>query len=280
MGKGVCSQKTDGEPANHKTMDDKDKKPSLGETVALLAIAAVLTAALYAIVTGLWKCATATQKRARVCVPILLWPLVFVPVQIIGIILMSMTGLANFSSPSYGNPATPEQEFVNGVVTWSDVVIAFVISLLISRRVVRRIDEETAPPESLEKRLQRIDVTKFKKIQPLPSGLTREERRKKYLKDFGRPPFYIDTRKWLKDNFKEDVYIGPDLTEYGFDIEGQKIKPWEQIKYRYIFIDDLERHLRSWNFAMARKLGLIESKEPSKPHPKRRSKSQPDDWGI
>jgi hypothetical protein len=231
-------------------MADKDKKPSLGETVAILAIAAVLTAALYAIVTGLWKCATANRKRAWVCVPILLWPLVFVPVQIIGIILMSMTGLANFSEL---NPATPEQEFVNGVVTWSDVVIAFVISLLITRRVVRRIDEETIhletiPPEPPEK--------------TNPAIVVKEEA------DFSKPPYYRNPKKWFSDNFFEKTemvdcgmrgwepetflyYKGPDLRKYGFNISYQKIRPGEKVKYRYTLEGDLEGEMNSWNCAMA-----------------------------
>ena len=243
--------------------------------MALLAIAAVLTAALYAIATGLWKCATATQKRARVCVPILLWPLVFVPVQIVGIILMSMTGLANFSEL---NPATPDQEFVNGVVTWSDVVIAFVISLLITRRVVRKLFP--AAPES-PNQTQSYDVSKMKKIRPLITGLTPEERQRMYREDFGKPPFYLDTRKWLDANFEGNIYVGPDLSKYGFQIEYQKIKPWEKIKYPYLFVSDLEGHMRSWNYAMARKLGLAESLESlGLVKSKKKSKPIPDDWAI
>jgi hypothetical protein len=103
------------------------------------------------------------------------------------------------------------------------------------------------------------DVKSLKRIQPLIPGLTTKEKRKKYLSDFSKPPFFTDTRKWLDANFEGNIYVGPDLSEYGFKLGGdQKIKPWEKVKYSYIFMTDMEKHMRSWNFAMARKLGLID----------------------
>jgi hypothetical protein len=229
-------------------MADKDKKLSVGETVALLAIAAVLTAALYAIVTGLWKCATATQKRARVCVPILLWPLVFMPVQIIGIILMSMTGLANFSDL---NPPTPDQEFVDHLVTGSDAVLAFVISLLISRRVVRKIDEETI-------HLETIPLEQPEKANP--AIVVKEEA------DFSKPPYYRNPKKWFSDNFFEKTemvdrgmrgwepepflyYKGPDLSK--FSSSDIKFKTGVKVENKYGLMLDLEGNMKSWNCAMA-----------------------------
>jgi hypothetical protein len=232
-------------------MADKDKKLSVGEMVAILAIAAVLTAALYAIANGVWKWATANRKRAWVCVPILLWSLVFVPVQIIGIILMSMTGLANFSEL---NPATPDQEFVNGVVTWSDVVIAFVISLLISRRVVRKLFP--AAPESPK------------------AGWWTKERLQKYFAASGLRPSYTDVGKWMRDNFTGDIYTGPDLTEYGFRLTRhggstiQQIKPWERIEHHWIFQDNLENNMESWNRAMTKLREAVEREGQPKSGPR------------
>jgi hypothetical protein len=104
----------------------------------------------------------------------------------------------------------------------------------------------------------------LKKIQPYVSGLTSKQRRKKYLADFGRKPFYIDIRKWLDDNFTGDVYTGPDLVKWGFcladqsNLPIQRIKPWERVKYPWIFQDTLESTMRSWNYSMARKLGLVD----------------------
>jgi len=238
-------------------MADKDKKLSVGETVALLAVAAIVTAVLYKLTAGIWKCATATQKRARVCVPILLWPLVFVPVQIVGIILMSITGLANFSSPSYGNPATSDQEFVNGVVTWSDVVIAFVISLLISRRMVRKIDEDTI-------HLETVPLEPSEKTNP--AIVVKEEA------DYSKPPYYRNPKKWFSDNFFEKMemvdhgmdgwepetflyYKGPDLSKFIesgplFKTEGQ-FKTGEKVESKYSLITDLEGNMNLWNCYMA-----------------------------
>jgi hypothetical protein len=96
-----------------------------------------------------------------------------------------------------------------------------------------------------------------KKIQPMIPGLTFKEKRKKYLSDFSKPPFFTNTRKWLDANFEGNIYVGPDLTKYGFMLSGyQKIKPWEKVKYPYLFVTELEDQMRSWNFAMAKKLGL------------------------
>ena len=39
-------------------------------------------------------------------------------------------------------------------------------------------------------------------------NLTDKEKRKKYISDFGHPPFFIDTKKWLEANFDGDVYKG------------------------------------------------------------------------
>jgi hypothetical protein len=255
-------------------MADKDKKLSVGETVALLAIAAVLTAALYAIVTGVWKWATANQKRAWVCVPILLWPLVFVPLLIAVIIFLP----SGWATPSDFTPPTDEQQFAQRLIALAVAILALVISLFITRRVVRKLfPAATESPNQT----QSYDVSKMKKIRPLITGLTPEERQRMYREDFGKPPFYLDTRKWLDANFEGNIYVGPDLSKYGFSIEGQKIKPWETVKYPYIFVSDLEGHMRSWNYAMARKLGLAESLESlGLVKSKKKSKPIPDDWAI
>ena len=103
-------------------------------------------------------------------------------------------------------------------------------------------------------------VTKpLKHIQPTIPGLTPKERRKKYLSDFSQPPFYTNTSKWLADNFRSDYYIGPDLTKYGFHLGGsQKIKAWEKIKYPYQFVTNMEDYMQSWNYALARKLKVVD----------------------
>ena len=56
-----------------------------------------------------------------------------------------------------------------------------------------------------------------------------------------------------------EMFIKADLSKYGFRVgEGIKIKPGEKIKYKYIFLSDLEGHMRSWNYALARKLGVTD----------------------
>ena len=116
-------------------MADKDKKPGLGEWLVFLVIAAALTWALYKIKNAVWKWATANRKRAWVCVPILLWPFVFATVEIVVILLLGIFGWPD-------DPPTPEQQFAMRAVTWANMVVAYVISLLITRRVVRKIPEE------------------------------------------------------------------------------------------------------------------------------------------
>jgi hypothetical protein len=270
-------------------MADKDKKSGLGEMLVFLAIAAVLMAVLYKLKTVVWNWATANRKRAWVCVPILLWPLIFVPVQIFGVISMSMTGLANFSEHGSGfsDRPTPDQEFVNGIVTWSDVVIAFVISLLITRRVVRKIHGETIPQSQKNLSFSEQVKSLLLKHQEKYQGrfLTKAELRQ----EFSTPPFYQNPKKWRKDNFdggreyrddevwEEDendpiIYKGPDLSDYGFNILSQKIKPLEPVEAQLILVSDLRNFMYHWNYALAKKLGLVESGKQSKP--------DPDDWAI
>jgi hypothetical protein len=255
-------------------MADKDKKSGLGEMLVFLAIAAVLMAVLYKLKTVVWNWATANRKRAWVCVPVLLWPLVFVPVQIFGVISMSMTGLANFSEHGSGfsDRPTPDQEFVNGIVTWSDVVIAFVISLLITRRVVRKIHGETVSPS--QKNLSFSDQVKALLLKHQEKYQGRHLTDRELDEEFSSAPFYSDPIKWRKENFdggreysdwevwEEDeddpvIYKGPDLSEHGFRINGQKIKPLERVKYPLTLVRNLRGHMNLWNHALARKLGLV-----------------------
>jgi hypothetical protein len=255
-------------------MADKDKKSSLGETLVFLAVAAFVTAILYKLKTVVWNWATANRKRAWVCVPVLLWPLVFVPVQIFGVISMSMTGLANFSEHGSGfsDRPTPDQEFVNGIVTWSDVVIAFVISLLITRRVVRKIHGETVSPS--QKNLSFSDQVKALLLKHQEKYQGRHLTDRELDEEFSSAPFYSDPIKWRKENFdggreysdwevwEEDeddpvIYKGPDLSEHGFRINGQKIKPLERVKYPLTLVRNLRGHMNLWNHALARKLGLV-----------------------
>ena len=173
-----------------------------------------------------------------------------------------MTGLANFSEL---NPATPDQEFVNGVVTWSDVGIAFVISLLISRRVVRKIDEETI-------HLETIPLEQPEKANP--AIVVKEEA------DFSKPPYYRNPKKWFSDNFFEKTemvdhgmdgwepetflyYKGPDLSKFlSSDIE---FKTGVKVKYKYLLITDLEGKMNSWNCAMAYSKGKKPPRPPNNP---------------
>lgn len=235
-------------------MADKDKKLSAGETVALLVIAAVLTAALYAIANGVWKWATVNRKRAWVCVPILLWPLVFVPVQIIGVILMSMTGLMDSSNL---NPPTDEQLFAQRLITLAVAILALGISLLITRRVVRKIDEDTI-------HLETIPLEPSEKTNP--AIVVKEEA------DYSKPPYYRNPKKWFSDNFFEKTemvdhgmdgwepetflyYKGPDLSKFIksgplFKTEGQ-FKTGVKVENKYGLITDLEGNMNLWNCYMA-----------------------------
>ena len=45
-------------------MADKDKKPSLLETIAFLVVVFIVAAALYKLFTEFWKWATTTKRRA------------------------------------------------------------------------------------------------------------------------------------------------------------------------------------------------------------------------
>jgi hypothetical protein len=124
-----------------------------------------------------------------------------------------------------------------------------------------------------------IDVTKLRKIHPTAAGLTPKERRRKYISDFGRPPFYTNVKKWLDNNFDEDIYIGPNLIEWGFTLRDsgwpiQKIKHWERIKDHWAFQNNLESNMRDWNYAMARKLGLIEPSVTTKELEKARKRGE------
>ena len=92
-------------------MSDREKKPSVGETVATIAIAVGLTFMLWKIKRAAWAWATANRKRAWICVPILLWP-VFFPfaVLVVGIILMSAGLLTSSLEDSIHEP-TYQQKF-------------------------------------------------------------------------------------------------------------------------------------------------------------------------
>lgn len=268
-GKESAPRKTYGEPANYKIMDDKDKKSGLGETVALLAIAAVLTAALYAIVTGVWKWATANRKRAWVCVPILLWPLVFMPL-LIAVIIFLPNGWA---TPSDLSPPTDEQQSAQRLVALGVAIMAVVVSLIITRRVVRKIHGETIPQS--QKNPSFSDQVKSLLLRHQEKYQGRHLTDKELDKEFSSPPFYSDPKKWRKDNFdggqeysereiwhadKNDpiIYKGPDLSNYGFTINEQEIKPSQIVASPYNFVRHLKDYMTSWNYALARKLGLTE----------------------
>ena len=251
-------------------MDDKDKKSSLGETLAFLAVAAILTAILYKLKTAVWNWATANRKRAWVCVPILLWPLVFMPLLIAVIIFLAVTGLMVFSD---SNPPTDEQQFAQRLITLGVAILALVISLLITRRVVRKIHGETIPVS--QKNLSFSDQVKSLLLRHQEKYQGRHLTDEELDEEFSSPPFYSDPIKWRKENFDggrecsdreigvEDdddpiIYKGPDLSEYGFNLAGEKIRPGEEIKHKYTFLMRMEDHMQSWNFALARKLGLVD----------------------
>lgn len=226
-------------------MADKDKKLSVGETVALLAVAAVVTAVLYKLTTGIWKWATATQKRAKVCVPIFIFPWIFLPLQLV---LMFCFGA--FYQDTSG-PMTPEEQFIFFLCLFGVAVFAFAISLLISRRVVRKIDEDTIHLETVP--LEPLEKTN-------PAIVVKEEA------DYSKPPYYRNPKKWFSDNFFEKTemvdhgmdgwepetflyYKGPDLSKFSAsDIE---FKTGVKVKYKYLLITELEGKMNSWNCAMA-----------------------------
>ena len=101
--------------------------------------------------------------------------------------------------------------------------------------------------------------------------LTDEELNKEFLS----PPFYKDEKKWRRDNFKGGkeysereiwhadkndpiIYTGPNLSDSGFTINYQKIRPLEVIEDQYTFVRDLKGYMNLWNRSLARKLGLID----------------------
>ena len=136
------------------------------------------------------------------------------------------------------------------------------------------IKQKPSEPQQLSFGLPYKDVNKLPVGQlPLdissPSYLSIEELKKRMK----RSPFYQDPKKWRKDNFKggkeyrddqiweEDptdpiIYIGPDLSKYGFDINGQKMKPMEKVNYELILVSDLLAHMNQWNYALAVKMGI------------------------
>ncbi len=232
-------------------MADKDKKSGQGETLAFLAVAAVVTAALYAIANGVWKWATANRKRAWVCVPIFLFPWIFLPLQLV---LMFCFGA--FYQDTSG-PMTPEEQFLFFLCLFGVAVFAFAISLLISRRVVRKIDEDTI-------HLETIPLEQPEKANP--AIVVKEEA------DYSKPPYYRNPKKWFSDNFFEKTemvdhgmdgwepetflyYKGPDLSKFIksgplFKTEGQ-FKTGEKVECKYSLITDLEGNMNLWNCYMA-----------------------------
>ena len=126
-----------------------------------------------------------------------------------------------------------------------------------------------------------IDVAKLRKIHPTAAGLTPKERRRKYISDFGRPPFYTNVKKWLDDNFEGyEIYIGPNLIEWGFALRDksgypvQKIKPFQRVKYPWIFQNNLESNMRDWNYALGRKFGYIDPSVTTKELEKARKRGE------
>ena len=140
-GKGVGSQKTDGEPANYKIMADKDKKPSLLETIAFLVVVFIVAAALYKLFTEFWKWATTNRRRARICLPILFWIPLFGLVRPTIVLFLMTTGMAEYSDE---HSLISDQQLL---VNWSAAIFALIISLIITRTVARKIPEETISPE-------------------------------------------------------------------------------------------------------------------------------------
>lgn len=79
--------------------------------------------------------------------------------------------------------------------------------------------------------------------------------------DFNEPPFYKNPKNWFEDNFTKEiddsiVYIGPDLSHYGFTaIHGNKsIIPGGKIEYPLPFLEDLESYMNLWNESMKKKI--------------------------
>jgi hypothetical protein len=122
-----------------------------------------------------------------------------------------------------------------------------------------------SPPADLSNQLKLYWLKFHEKYQGKP--LTDAELKQ----EFSSSPFYQNPKKWRKDNFEggkeysdreiwvEDepvIYKGPDLSGQGFEINGQKIKPLERVKYPLTFVRNLEGHMNLWNYALAEKLGL------------------------
>ena len=124
------------------------------------------------------------------------------------------------------------------------------------------------PPSDLPNSLKLFWLKFHEKYQG--KRLTDKELKQEFLS----PPFYQNPKKWRKDNFQggkeyrddevwsEDendpiIYKGPDLSSSGFNIFGQKIKPFEKVDYQLIFVRNLKGSMNLWNYALAEKLGLI-----------------------
>ncbi len=102
----------------------------------------------------------------------------------------------------------------------------------------------------------------------------------------GGPPFFQNTEKWYYANFKggikprgfEDtftgrveynplgyghaendpiIYIGPDLSDTGFEINYQKIKPNEKVDADISLMEEARLYMSRWNYSLAVKLGLV-----------------------
>ena len=137
-------------------MADKDKKPSLLETLAFLVVALIVVAALFALFTEFWKWATTNRRRAWICLPIMFWIPLFGLVGPTIVLFLAATGLADFSDE---NSLIHEQQLL---VNWSAAIMAAVISLIITGRIVRKIPEEMIdlePPATStisEKKIPRI----------------------------------------------------------------------------------------------------------------------------
>lgn len=141
MGKGVGSQKIDGEPANYKIMADKDKKPSLLETIAFLVVVFIVAAALYKLFIEFWKWVTTNRRRAWICLPMMFWILLFGLVRPTVVLSLMATGLAEYSDE---HSLISDQQLL---VNWSAAIFALIISLIITRTVARKIPEQTINPE-------------------------------------------------------------------------------------------------------------------------------------
>jgi hypothetical protein len=120
---------------------------------ALWIVVAFFALLLFVLFSAFWNWATTNSRRAWICLPILLFSLLIIPITFGTSMFCRVTGLADES----GWPPDDEQQiFLAGGM----LVIALLVSLTITARVVRRIKEKKSVRIPVEKIMARLERKK------------------------------------------------------------------------------------------------------------------------